>query len=51
MKVLRLFQYLCLHAAEDQSKGGRFKVYEQMRMTRKMLRFLRTIEYLAKIKS
>ena len=50
IKFLRLIQYATLHSVEHQTKGSAFKVYEQMRMTRKLLRFLRTLEYTTKIR-
>jgi hypothetical protein len=50
MQVLRLIQYACLSSVEEDVKGSRFKVYEQMRMTRKLLRFLRTLEFSSKVR-
>lgn len=52
MQVLRLFQYATLHSLEDKSKNGNptYNVYVQMRMVRKILRFLRSLEYSTKIR-
>lgn len=38
-------QYATLHSEEHLAKGPTHNVYVQMRRTRKILRFLRTIEY------
>lgn len=52
MQVLRFFQYATLHSLEDKSKNGNstYNVYVQMRMVRKLLRFLRSLEYSTKIR-
>jgi hypothetical protein len=47
---LRLVQYLTLHSADHAQKGATFNVYTQMRRTRKVLRFLRTIQYSTEIR-
>lgn len=38
-------QYATLHSEEHLAKGATNNIYVQMRRTRKILRFLRTIEY------
>ena len=43
-------QYLTLHSEDHQVKGATYNVYFQMRRTRKILRFLRTLEHTAAIK-
>ena len=47
---MRLIQYLTLHSVDHAQKGATFNVYTQMRRTRKVLRFLRTIQYSTEIR-
>ena len=48
--MLRLIQYLTLHSEDHATKGATHNVYVQMRRTRKILRFLRTIEHTTAIR-
>lgn len=43
-------QYLTLHSEDHASKGPAYNVYSQVRRTRKILRFLRTIEHTTAIR-
>ena len=43
-------QYLTLHSQDQQPKGAAHNVYQQMRRTRKILRFLRTLEHTTQIR-
>ena len=47
---MRLIQYATVHSLEHQTKGPANNIYKQMRMTRKLLRFLRTLEYSSKVR-
>lgn len=50
MQILRLVQYATLHAEDHAQKGPTHNIYVQMRRTRKILRFLRTLQYSAEIR-
>ena len=45
-----MFQYATLHTVDKDPKSAGFNLYRQMRMTRKILRFLRTLEYSKKMR-
>lgn len=42
MQFLRAIQFACLNSAQE-GKGPAFEIYKQMRMTRKLLRFLASV--------
>ena len=48
--ILRLVQYATLHSQDHPTKGATHNVYLQMRRTRKVLRFLRTLQYSSAIR-
>lgn len=49
-QILRLIQYLTLHSVDHPQKGAAHNVYLQMRRTRKILRFLRTLQHTTQIR-
>lgn len=48
--MLRVVQYLTLHSQDQGAKGATHNVYTQMRRTRKILRFLRTLQHTTQIR-
>lgn len=49
-KTLRVLQFATLNAAENDRLSTLAHIYNQVRNTRKVLRFLRTLEYSSKIR-
>lgn len=45
-----MVQYLTLHSQDQDPKGATHNVYTQMRRTRKILRFLRTLQHTTQIR-
>ena len=50
IQILRLVQYLTIHSEDHSPKGSTYNVYSQMRKTRKIMRFLRTLEHTTAIR-
>ena len=48
--MLRVVQYLTLHSQDQDPTGSTHTVYTQMRRTRKILRFLRTLQHTTQIR-